>query len=322
MQSRGREELERVRRVVDDDELVALVQARGAEISIETCRLVDVDEARHRDPDPRPCREPQRGRAVMRQAVVPRARIGERDAQACDGLPPERGGGVEHGADLDAAEPEARVRAHDSRTHRNDRGICAGGVARDRERGEDRHGLEVASERVAAGDGGVEEPTGPELRDQIRQGDGQPGAVGHHVRESRGWAPRLERCSDRRDLAVQRRSDDRHPVDALDLRERLEMFLGTADIGLEARVAALDDVSRSWFAPLAALEIPVDDVPAARAEAELDGCRVHDDAVPCGNGTRQLCQCVRASVPVVEVDLDALQSRSRVEQRGDGPDAE
>ena len=74
---------------------------------------------------------------------------------------------------------------------------------------------------------------------------------------------------------MQRGRDHRHAVDRLDLGERLEVLLGAADVGLEARVAALDDVAGPGSLPLVAREVPVHDVPAAGAEPELDRGGVH-----------------------------------------------
>ena len=79
--------------------------------------------ARHRDQHPLTRREPERGRGVMRQAVVARPLVGERDAQARDRHAAERARGVEDRADLHAAEPEAGVGADDARAHRDDRGV-------------------------------------------------------------------------------------------------------------------------------------------------------------------------------------------------------
>ena len=111
------------------------------------------------------------------------------------------------------------------------------------------------------------------------QRERQRGAVGHHVREARTRGAVLERDRDRRHLAVQRGRDDGHPVDRLDVGERVEVLLGAADVGLEARVAGLDDVAGPLLVPLVAGEVPVHDVPAAGAEPELDRGGVHDDVV-------------------------------------------
>ena len=188
--------------------------------------------------------------------------------------------GVEDRADLHPAEPEARVGADDARAHRHDGGVGAGDVAGDGQRREDRHRLVVAAERVAARDGGVDQPRGAQVRDEVGQRERQPGAVGHHVREAAVRARgRVNAAAHRGHLAVQRRRDHRHAVDRLDLGQRLEVLLGAPDVGLEARVAALDDVAGPGFAPLVAREVPVHDVPAAGAEAELDRGGVHHDVV-------------------------------------------
>ena len=90
----------------------------------------------------------------------------------------------------------------------------------------DGHGLEVAAERVAARDGGVDEVALAHRGDEIRHRHGQAGAVGHDVRETSPGHAVLERGRDRRDLAVERGCDDGHAVDRLHFGERLEVLLG------------------------------------------------------------------------------------------------
>ena len=156
-----------------------------------------------------------------------------------------------------------------------------------------------------------------EVGDEVGQRERQAGAVGHHVREPRVGRAVLERGRDRGHLAVQRGRDHGHAVDRLDLGERLEVLLGAADVGLEARVAALDDVAGPALAPRVAGEVPVHDVPAAGAEPELDRGRVHDDAVAERDRPGELRQHVRALGPVAEVDLDPLQPGPLLEQPDD-----
>ena len=124
----------------------------------------------------------------------------------------------------------------------------------------------------------------------------------------------LERGRDRGELAVQRGRDDRHPVDRVDVGQLGPVLLGAADVGLQARVAALDDVPGPGLRPLAPVEVPVHDVPAAGAEPELDRGRVHDDLLADVDPTGELGEHVRALGPVAEVDLDALQARPLLEE--------
>ena len=121
---------------------------------------------------------------------------------------------------------------------------------------------------------------------------------------------------------MQRRRDHRHAVDRVDLGQRLEVLLGAADVGLEAGVAALDDVAGPGLAPAVTLEVPVHDVPAAGAEPELDGGGVHHDAVAQLDRSGELRQRVGALGPAAEVDLDALQPAPCLEQLHDlaGPE--
>ena len=189
--------------------------------------------------------------------------------------------------------------------------------ARDRERRVDRHRLEVAAERVAARDGGVEEVALAQRGDEIRQRHRQAGAVGHDVREPSPGRAVLERGRDRRHLAVERRRDHGHAVDRLHLGERLEVLLGAPDVGLEARVAALDDVAGPALVPFVAAQVPVHDVPAAGAEPELDRGGVHHDGIAERDRSGELRQHVRVLRAVTEIDLDALQPGALLEQPHD-----
>ena len=114
------------------------------------------------------------------------------------------------------------------------------------------------------------------------------------------------------------------PVDRVDVGELgVEVLLGAADVGLQARVPGLDDVARALLGPLVAGEVPVHDVPAAGAEPELDRGRVHDHVVAVRDRPGELGQSTYArSGPVAEIDLDPLQPRPLLEQPHDaaGPE--
>ena len=123
-------------------------------------------------------------------------------------------------------------------------------VTRDRERGEHRHRLVVAAERVAAGDGGVDQIPwrGRRRRDRTSR------AGGRRRRSSRRRAGRPGRTSLNATATAgswlcSAADDHGHAVDRVDLGQRLEVLLGAADVGLEARVPTLDDVAGSGFAP-------------------------------------------------------------------------
>ena len=150
-QAVAREQRQRVGRV-DVDEVVAEVDAGGDEVVAQPTVVRGIAEARHRDLRPITRRDAQRGRAVVREPDVAVASVGERHAQARDGHAAETARGVEDRADLHAAESEPGVGADDPRPHHDDRGVGVRDVARHRERGEHRHRLVVAAERVAAGD--------------------------------------------------------------------------------------------------------------------------------------------------------------------------
>ena len=95
------------------------------------------------------------------------------------------------------------------------------------------------------------------------------------------------------------------------------MLLGAADIALDARVAALDDVTGASLVPFVAGEIPVHHVPPAGAEAELDRRGVHDDAVAHRDRARELRERVRPLGAVAEIDLDPLETGALLEQPHD-----
>ena len=253
----------------------------------------------------------------MRHAAVAMAIVGEGDAQACDRDALEAGRGIEHRADLDAREPQPARRPDDSRTHRNDGCVSVREVSCHRERAVDRYRFVVAAERVAARDRRVEQVVCPHLRDEIGQRERKRGAVGHHVRDAAVGTRTLERGRDRRHLAVQGRGDHRHAPDRGDVDHLGPVLLGAADVGLDARVARLDDVARTRLRPIGAGEVPMHDVPAARAEPELDCGGVDDDLVAGVDAACQLRQHVRALGAGPEVDLDPLQSGPLVEEAAD-----
>ena len=134
---------------------------------------------------------------------------------------------------------------------------------------------------------------GGQLRDEVGQREWQPGPIGHDVDDSGVGCGVLDGRRDRGELAVQRGGDDRHPVDRLDVGQRLEVLLGAADVGLQARVPPLDDVPGPPLAPRGAFEVPVHDVPATGAQPELDGRGVDDHPIAGGDVARQLGQDVR-----------------------------
>ena len=267
------------------------------EVGAEPVLLVAA-ESGHRHHHTLAAREPQRRPGVVRQPDVSGPRIRVRHAQARDRLPVQGGGSVEDPADLHPGEPEPGVRPDDAGAHRHDHGVGVGDVAGHRQRREDRNRLEIAAERVAARDRGVDQRPIPQLEREIREGERQPRSVRHHVREAGIGYSFLERHRRRRQLAVQRRRHDRHAFDRLDLGQFLEMLLGAPHVGLQARVPALDDVPRTSLRPLLPLEVPVDDVPPTSSQPELDRGRVHDDPVPHRDIAGQLGENVRTLVPL------------------------
>ena len=177
--------------------------------------------------------------AVVRDAAVALARVGERDAQARDRHTAEAGGGVEDGPTSMPQKPSRVAVPTMPGPMHDDRGVGIGDVAGDRERAVHRDRFVVAAERVPARDRRVDEAArSRSCGDEVGERERQRRAVGHDVGEPRVGACVLERDRDRRELAVQRGGDDGHPVDRVDVGELGPVLLGAADVGLQARVAA------------------------------------------------------------------------------------
>ena len=306
----------------DVDEMMAVRDSALVEVGAYP-RLVLPTEGRHRDRHPAPARDPQRGERVVRHSLVTRALVGERDPQARDRVAREARDCVEDRADLDPAEAEPGTGPDDPRAHDDHRGIRARDVARHRERRVHRDCLVVAAERVTAGDRRVDELAVAQIRDEVRERDRERGAIGHDVGKPCVRTEVLERDGDRRELAVQRGHDDGHPADRVDVGHlRVEVLLGAANVGLQARVPGLDDVPGALLRPVRAREVPVHDVPASGAEAELHRGGVHDHVVTLRDGPGELGEHVRALRPRPEIDFDPLQPRALLEQPNDatGPE--
>ena len=80
----------------------------------------------------------------------------------------------------------------------------------------------------------------------------------------------------------------RHDGRAAEVGRHLAGLLRAAGVGLEARVAELHDVAGPGLVPRRAGQVPVHDVPAAGAEAEVDAGGVEDDVVADRDRTGQL----------------------------------
>src|SRR3546814_14585710 len=88
--------------------------------------------------------------------------------------------------------------------------------------------------------------------------------------------------------------------------------LRRAGVDLEARVAELHDVAGAGLLEALAGQVPVHDVPAAGAEAELDRRRVDHHRVTDGDGARELGEPVGAP----ELGRDPLEAWPPGQQRG------
>src|SRR5680860_325156 len=85
------------------------------------------------------------------------------------------------------------------------------------------------------------------------------------------------------------------------------------DVGLQAGVPGLEDVAGPLLAPGLTGQVPVDDMPSAGAEPELDRGGVHHDSVAGRDRAGQLGQDVGPFRTVAEIHLDALEPLTRRE---------
>ena len=123
---------------------------------------------------------------------------------------------------------------------------------------------------------------------------------------------------------MQRGRDDGHPVDRVDVGQLgVEVLLGAANVGLQARVPGLDDVPGALLRPV-----------RARARFQCTTCqppvpRPSSTAVvftttssPAATGPGELGEHVRPLRPRPEIDFDPLQPRALLEQPNDatGPE--
>ena len=145
---------------------------------------------------------------------------------------------------------------------------------------------------MADGHRPAEKPLLDQLMDEVAQRDGKRGGVGHDVGQPGGWSAFGERRGDDADLAVKRAADD---GDSSEVGGDLaDVFLLGPGVRLERRITEFHDVPVTGHGQVRVGEIPVHDVPAARAESELDRRRVADDLIADRNRSRQLGKIVRA----------------------------
>ena len=96
------------------------------------------------------------------------------------------------------------------------------------------------------------------------------------------------------DLAVEAADHHRATLEVRPTGTR-RVLLGRPDVGLQAGVAQLHDVAGARLVPGLPSQVPVDDVPATGAQAELHGGGVADDPVPDGHRARELGEHVGPS---------------------------
>ncbi len=141
-----------------------------------------------------------------------------------------------------------------------------------------------------------------ELGHEVGQGQWQRSTVGHDVGDARRGREVVDRRRQDTYLAVEAADDDRH---LLQVRGQVGVLLfGRTSVDLQARVADLHDVARSWLGPRVALEVPVHDVPSACAQTEVDRGCVHHDPIAHSDGPGELGEGVGAT----DVGVDPLQA--------------
>ena len=253
----------------------------------------------------------------MAHSPVPFPRIGIAGAQADDGPTAEGGTHVDDLGKLEGGVPQRRSRADDPGTHTDDDRIGPEHRSGDGEPAGQRDGFLRAAERVTDGDRRAKESLLGEFIDDVAQRDRKRGAVSHDVDQPGVRAAGGERRGHDTDLAVERAADDRDTTEAgLDLAQ---VFLGGPGVRLQRCVSELHDVPVTGGHEFAVGEVPVHDMPTARAESELDRGRVADDGVSERHRAGHLGQVVRAlRVGVVGEDHEhALQPGAFAEDLGD-----
>ena len=206
---------------------------------------------------------------------------------------------------------EPRAGADDARADRADGGV---GAARLRPRECRPHGdaLGVPAEAGADRRDRLDQPPLLQLPDAVRQRGGQGATLELNVDD----ATPGERGAHRRELAVQRAADDRHPVERL--REQV-VLLGMPCRELSGRVGELHHVRAGFRGePEPAGEVRVQDVEAAGAQPEVSRLRVHDHVVTERDRPGQQ----RVGDAGSAVDLDPGQPFVPLEHRGDDSAAE
>ena len=122
---------------------------------------------------------------------------------------------------------------------------------------------------------------------------------------------------------MQRRRDDGEAGGVGAAAERrVEVLLSRAGVGLEAGVPQLHDVARARVDPLAARQVPVDEVPAAGPELEVDRGGVEDHRVAGRDRADEPGQDVGAARRAVDLDIDLLQAGPLVAERDDDTGSE
>ena len=243
--------------------------------------------------------EGQHGARVVRDAEVPLARVGRRDAGTENRAGAERGRGVGSLRRRDRTVAPRRSRPDDAGADpAHDHVRVAGG-----ERRGCVHGLPVSVE------------AGPnrdrfETERPYRVGEGDRKRAAGELHE--GDAVAAKGRANGRELAVQRQADDRTGFE----RPRLGVLLDMASRVLERRVRELHHVcARGARKPEPAGEVRVEHVEAAGAELELARLHVHEHVVAerDGAGQARIRDARRA------VDLTADEPFVALEDRRDRP---
>ena len=212
------------------------------------------------------------GERLAAHAPVAGPLLDARVAQGDDRRPAQGAGHVDHRRQLHGAGAERRPGADHARPGRDHDDVGLAHHRRHRQRRREVDGLEVAAEGLAGRDRHVEQVALDELGHEVGEGQREGSRLGHHVHHPGRRPQVLHHHGHAGHLAVETARHDRAARQVGHAGQLARMvLLGDAGVDLEARVPELHDVPGPLATPRLAGQVPVHDVPAAGAQAQLDG---------------------------------------------------